>query len=107
MNRVVFVGGNSKMLGFPERIIRDFEFLWKNNLNFYGGVNANNFVANVKAKEIVKVVHPNIENDLMSYSGLWLLSQIIQPEQYITHAEYKECGADILKRKNLSKAAFL
>lgn len=106
MSKVVFAGGNSRLKGMPERLVKEFEKLWKNNLNFYGGVNAKSFEQN-KEKEIAKICPVKVSPDMLSFQGLWLVSQIAQPEQYITKKEYKEVGIEILKRKNLSKAGFV
>ena len=42
--------------------------------------------------------------ELLSYKGLYLLSHIIQEKDFVSLAEYKECGAlQALQRKNLNK----
>jgi len=106
MNKIVFAGGNSRLRGLPDRVILEFDRLWKNNLNFQGD-KATPSTERVKAREVAKKVNLQFPAELLSYQGLCLMSQVIQPEHFVTQKEWKEVGATIFKRKNLSEAAIL
>lgn len=106
MNKIVFAGGNSRLRGLPDRIILEFERLWKNNLNFQGGKPPTT-TERVKAQEVAKRVTFPFPQELLAFQGLSLIAQVLQPEHFVTQKEWQEVGAAIFKRKNLSEAALL
>lgn len=108
MQKVVFYGGNSKIKGFKNRLISECDFLWKNNIlqNKRNSLAMKSFESFTKEYENMHCFDIKTDPSLLSYQGMYMISKIIQPEQFITLKEYKEVGIEILRRKNLSKTAF-
>ncbi len=107
MERIVFIGGNANLPNFEKRVIEEFDFYWRNNLNMLGDKS----VPYSKLKSSKNFLHPvnfDVPKELLSYKGLYLLSHIMQEKDFITKAEYSESGAlQALKRKNLNKLALI
>lgn len=107
MERIVFIGGNANLPNFESRIIEEFDYYWRNNLNMMGDKSA----PYAKLKSSKNFLHPvslDVSREMICYKGLYLLSHIMQEKDFITKAEYSECGAlQALKRKNINKLALI
>lgn len=96
IENVVFAGGNTKLRNFRYRVFTDFEEMW--NLKS---------IPKSKVKGLTCVNKETDDPSTLAYKGLYLMSQILTNEHYVSKAEYDDMGAlGAYARKNINKLTF-